>query len=326
MTENTDSVQDQTQRFGFALKTARENKNWPQMELARQSRVSTRTIVDIEHGNQKRPRQDIVTRLAKALEQDPINWLKLAGYSNVANERVERIIQESGGFRFRGEIEPAEFFHALRGRLNSKQPVLLSVAYPSTPGSLHRLDVQRILVDLFNNGLWVAMVCPFPRVREIEKAKRPSLARHYREVFGNVIELARELRSNIAPDKRGRLGVFVPRQKQDEPIRYVMPLAGLTEYRPTLAKYFPKTGTDEASFELSAWVTLMQEKRDRWLRIYPAPGEPEGETRFQKFLCWRDYFSDILNNCDAKKENAKGWKPQDFQNTDWELIDLEPES
>jgi len=301
------------------IKQTRENRKWSQIELSRNSRVSTRTIVDIEGGKQKTPREDVLIRLAKALDLDPGNLLRLAGHSNVPKEKIERVVRESGGFRFRGEIDPGEFFESLRPRLRPNQPILISVVYPSAPGSIHRRDVQRTLVDLFGKGLWLSLACPFPRI-EIEKAKRTSLARHYRDVYGQVVELARELQNELPPERRKQLAVFVPRQSGR--VHYVMPLAGLTEYRPTLIKYFRKSESGEAEYELCVWTTLMQERRDRWVQIYPAPTEPEHEIRFQKLLCWKDYLSDIQNKCDAV--TGKGWKAEDFTNADWELVDLEP--
>lgn len=299
---------------------ARQGKGWSQIELSRQSRVSTRTIVDIERGNQLKPRQEVVVRLARALGQDPAVWLRLAGHGNITADKLERMVRDSGGFRFHGEIDPGEFFDALGKCITPKQPALICVAYPSIPGTIHRSDVQRTLIELFSRGLWVAMVCPYPRIGEIETAKRPSLVRHYSEVFGHVVELARELRSKLPLERKKQLQVFVPRPAKT--VYYVMPLAGLAEYRPTLVKYYADEEANQVEFELSAWVTLLQERRDRWIQIYPAQDEPEGEARFQKFLCWRDYFSDILSKCDPPKD--RGWKREDFRDADWELVDLEP--
>ena len=197
-------------KLAALLKTNRENKGWSQTELARQSRVSTRTIVDVESGKQEKPRPDVVVRLAKALGQEPSAWLQIAGHGSMASAKMERIIRETGRVQFQGEIDPAEFFNSLRDRLQPKQPVLICVAYPSVPGSIHRLDVQRILVDLFNKGLWVAMICPFPRITNIETGKNPALSRHYRDVYGHVVSLARELRSKLPPEKQKQLALFVP--------------------------------------------------------------------------------------------------------------------
>jgi transcriptional regulator with XRE-family HTH domain len=311
--------QQNSSEFSSAVKTFRKGKGWSQTELSRQSHVAVRTIVDIERGRPTRWRMDVVVRLAKALEQDPSVFLRLAGHGKVPDEKIQKIVKESGGFRFFGEIDPREFFQSIEKRIKPNEPVLICVTYPSAPGTIHRTDVQRILVDLFNRGLWVAMVLPYPHIEPIENAKRTSLARHYHDVYNQVVELAKELRSRVSSDKRAQLAVFVPRQ--GDRVQYVMPLAGLTEYRPTLIKYFSKDEHSEPNYELAAWVTLMQEKRDRWIRIYPSDSESEGETRYQKFLCWRDYFGDILSNCNPKKQ--KGWKQKDFQKTDWDLINLE---
>lgn len=306
------------------VRSARQNKGWAQIELSRRSRVSTRTIVAIERGEQKSPRQEVVVRLARALEADPAEWLHLAGYENIDEDKINQMVRASGGFRFRGEIDPAEFFKSLSERLGPNRYVVVCVAYPSSPGSIHRADIQRILLEQFQKGLCVALTCPYPQIGEIGTAKHPSLVRHYREVFGDVVELAREMRGKLErEDRQKQLAVFVPRRVPNEAdIRYPMPLAGLTEYRPTLVQYSPKNPNEDEEFELASWVTLMQEKRDRWIQVYPATGEPQPEDRYRKLRCWRDYFAEILIKCDVRSGN--GWKKDDFEDADWEMVDLQP--
>lgn len=316
--------------FSQIVKSTREAKSLSQAALAQMSRVSTRTIVAIEDDrSNQHPRPDVIIRLAHALEQEPEEWLRHAGHNNIPAEKIQHAIREVeitqrnvAPFRFRGEMDPSEFFASLKSRLTPRQPVLICVGYPAIPGSVHRADVQKILIELFNKGLWVAMVCPFPRVTEIEGLKHRTLAKHYRDVYEHVIELATGLRERLPAERKKQLAVFVPKQapKQGKRMHLVMPLMGISEYRPSLIKYFADGEQDDDRFELAAWVTLQQDRKDRWIGIYPPADEEHMQSRLQVLKCWRDYFSDIVQNCDPKKGEA--WKPKDFQETEWDIADL----
>ena len=305
------------QSFGSILKSARKEKQWSQGELSRRSHVSIRTIVDVEGDKQTNPRFDVVVRLSNALDEDPSAWLKLAGHFRVTSEKIEAVLNEK--FRFESEADPSEFFTTLKAQLKPQTPSLLCVAYPANPRTIHRPDIQEMLVDLVERGLWIGMVFPYPRI-PIEVARRKNLARFYRHVYDAVIILATNLKSRISDEKRNRIGVFCPRDSQSEPrAHYIMPLAGLADYRPTLIKRFYSDPSDKPKFEyeVAAWVTMSRDKKDRWLQVYPS--DTEETQRYDKMLCWCDYFQDILKNC---KPANQGWDKNDFENSDWELLNL----
>jgi transcriptional regulator with XRE-family HTH domain len=305
-------------KLSDALKQAREIKQWSQMELSRRSGVAPRTIVSIETGKGKRYRQGVLVRLAKSLDQDAVHWLRLAGHGEVSKETVESMIRQSGKFGFLGETDPMEVLGRLETQL-AKRHVLMCVAFPSVPGAMHREDVLHKLAGLFKLGkrFCLALTCPFPQFPDIRTAAKMSLAVHYQEIYSTILELGRELRSRMEKAKWQQIAVFAPAWKE---IHYVMPLAGLTEYRPILVKYFPEQEPGEPNFELATWVTFKQENIDRWHHIYPSVGaESEDEKRFQKFLCWRDYFSEMLRYCDPG--NKEVWGKANFKGTAWEMVD-----
>jgi transcriptional regulator with XRE-family HTH domain len=324
MPSENQSLFPQKASFAATLRDLRKEKGWSQGEISRLSHVSIRTIVDIEGGKQSNPRIDVVIRLAGALGQDPVHWLKLAGHPQISEEKIKNVLADAGKFRFDDETDPVEYFSTLRSRLNPDNPALMCISYLSVPGLIHRPDVQQMLAELVNDGLWIAMALPYPRIREWENDPKPNLARYYNEVYGGVVIAAKELLGKIPSERQGCLGVFCPREnKEDKNIRYINPLAGLTEYRPALIKHYSNNSSNlpKYEYELAAWVTLSREKRDRWLQVYPSP-EPDERLRYARLLCWRDYFSDFLTKCNPF-ENQTGWKKCDFDNTDWQMINLD---
>ena len=78
------------------LRSVRKSKDWSQSDLAVESHVSLRTIVDVETGKQASPRVDVVIRLAHALGQDVDKWIKLVKYPHeVSKERIQRALERS---------------------------------------------------------------------------------------------------------------------------------------------------------------------------------------------------------------------------------------
>lgn len=77
------------------FKEAREAAGVSQTELARESRISIRTISRMETGDalRRRPRRSVVLRLALALDQDPNLWLEILGYPLVKGNEADMIAQ-----------------------------------------------------------------------------------------------------------------------------------------------------------------------------------------------------------------------------------------
>ena len=78
-----------------AIRSARKSQGWSQGELASESHVSIRTIVDIEGSKVTAPKKDVVIRLAHSLNQDIRECLKLANYSGeITEDMLNRALEE----------------------------------------------------------------------------------------------------------------------------------------------------------------------------------------------------------------------------------------
>jgi transcriptional regulator with XRE-family HTH domain len=304
--------------LGQILRTVRKQNKLSQGILSQRSHVSIRTIVDIEGEKQSNPRFDVVVRLAHALSQETNAWLQLAGHFEVSDDKIQRVLKESDRFRFDSEVDPLEFFASLKSRLHSRTSILLCIGCPSTVGIVHKAEVIRVLAELITHGLWIALVYPHSKFEAIEKAKKKSLARYYDAIYTEVIVLAEELTKQVVDSRKGRLGVFCPAVPADTSnVRYSMPLPGIGEQRPTLVRYSQEDSDkkNKFDFELANWVTTSRDGQDRWLQIYPS--DLDDPRRYERLLCWRDYFNDIL---ERYKPEQEGWDKQDFKGTEWQLV------
>ena len=83
----------QKKKLADVIKEARKNKNISQRELARQINVDNSSIAKIEKGLILKPTEFILMKIAKSLDLDVINLLKLAGYDekdiNIFNKLTE---------------------------------------------------------------------------------------------------------------------------------------------------------------------------------------------------------------------------------------------
>ena len=83
----------QKKKLADVIKEARENKNISQRELARQINVDNSAIAKIEKGLILKPTEFVSMKIAKSLDLDILNLLKLAGYDekdiNIFNKLTE---------------------------------------------------------------------------------------------------------------------------------------------------------------------------------------------------------------------------------------------
>jgi transcriptional regulator with XRE-family HTH domain len=308
----TMDTQSKHSTLGAEIKEARNQKGWSQLRLATEAHVSTRTIVALETDGESRPRMDVIVRLARALGGDIEGWLALAGYRNLAKGKVESALRAAGTFRFEGEVDPADFFSRLVEELSNHTPRLICVCYPSVPGTTHRPDVRNLLVTALKNGLSLALICPYSNAGDsIAKTTKPCLVRNYREVYDHVVLLARDLGGRLTTRQRQRLAVFVPQQTSG----WTMPPMGISKVRQALIKRFTDGENEDSDYQLVAWVELIQDQKDRMIEIYPT--SEVTRSRIDVLRCWREYFSEIIESCDAQK----GWS-QLRRLTDWKLITL----
>ena len=303
--------------LGAYLKRAREQKAWSQVDLALEARVSTRTIVALETGKANALRTDVIVRLARALDRDPKTCLALSGSKDVGEEKLNRAVRAAGGFRFRGEMDPGEFFSGMLDELSDSKPRLMCVCYPSGPGTNHRPDVRNLLVKALKKGLTLALVCPFPHAgASIENAEKPSLIRCYRDVYDHIILLARDLTERLPRDRKERLAVFVPQQQRGM-IYWTMPPMGVSKVRQTLIKRFSDAEDEDSELQLVAWVELIQDQKDRMVEIYPT--EAKDRARIEVLRCWREYLSEIIDTFDVHK----GWTRRTSRRLkSWKMVSL----
>ena len=66
--------------FGLYIKNLRTYKNLTKTELAKLSKIDRTTIIAIENGTRRMPKAETIIKLAKALECNDIELLKIAGY------------------------------------------------------------------------------------------------------------------------------------------------------------------------------------------------------------------------------------------------------
>ena len=301
--------------LGNELKLARDRKRWTQMQLALEARVSTRTIVALENRKATSPRADVIVRLARALGADPKAWLAQTGHSE-SDKTVERSLNLAAGLRFRGEMDPSEYFSRLLEELSNNGERLMCICYPSIPGTSHRPDVRNQFVKAVNRGLGVALVCPFQKPGPVENSAKPYLARYYRDVYEQVILLARDLSEGIDANLKNRLAVFIPFFEDGHSERWSMPPQGISKVRQALVKKFDVT-EDESEFELIAWVELAEDGRDRMIEIYPS--EKKDRMRVDVLRCWREYFAEIIGAFDRRK----GWGSDARRRTgNWKIVYL----
>jgi transcriptional regulator with XRE-family HTH domain len=293
-----------------AIKERRLEKGLTQGELAQKSRVSLRTISLVEKGHIPGPA--VILQLANTLGRDPKEWTQLGGRENTKLSAVAR---------FPGETDPHIYFDSLLAALPKSGHILMSPSYTSVPGALHRPDIFSKLIDLVNGGLWMGMTFPYPDIRG-EIGRKTRLILFYRNVLTQMKGMAEDLRSAVAPDKKERVNIFVPKLIAEEgALPIVMPTSGLGEYRPTFVK-FAKAPEGRPAEELAAWFKLAGEQKDRWVPIYPDAGlMAKGAQSIQAFNCWRDYFSDIIEQWEkltADATNQRGWLDGTFP--DWKII------
>ena len=279
--------------LGDCLKQARQRRFWSQSALAKEAGVSTRTIVALETHKRESARADVVARLARALKADPKEWLILGGHTDFAGDKLQRTLRAAGGFQFPDEMDPADFFSRMLEELSEATPSLMCVCYPSVPGTNHRPDVRNILTKALQQGLTLALVCPFPNANDsIENSAKPSLLRYYREVYDHVILLARDLAEKLKPNRKRHIAVFVPAQNSDV-LWWTMPAMGVSKVRQALIKRLDEVEGRSAG-QLMAWVELVQDKKDRMVEIYPT--QEITPDRINIFRCWEDYFSEIIDD------------------------------
>jgi transcriptional regulator with XRE-family HTH domain len=279
------------------VRDARKKKGWSQAVLSQEASVATRTIVAIEKG-EGRPEKQIVIRLAQALDADLPTWLRRFGHEDATDEEIHAAMRGARRLHFAGERPPETYFKELRARLAGGRKLLMCVAYTSPPGASQRPAVRDLLLSCINEGLFVAMVSPFPRILNPVTVPKPALSFYQIDTYSRTLAFAREVYEKLPPNKRDRVALFAPNLQSPEPatVHCIPPPMGLAEYRPTLVADFSEGRSNDSSFELAAWFVMQQDRRDRWLPIFPSAKNDDESiaSSYRHLQYWKDYFAEIF--------------------------------
>jgi len=308
--------------FSALLRSTREKKGWSQLELAKHSHVALRTIVNVESvKNVRKIRFDVVVRLAHSLDQSPHQWLKSAGHGdNISNDMIGEVLKKSGVSDFYGQEEPMQFFQCLESRLRNAAPVVVCIVYRTFSNFNHQAFLAKHIAPLMDTGnLFLALVCPYPKITDIDRVKKQTLSRIYFQVRSEVIGTTKEIKAAVTnPKFRSHVAAFSPKEKCEN---VVPPPMGLSEFRPILIQSHSQAAKAPV-YELSGWLTFLHDQKERWVHVYPVPEKMrQYEDLFLKMCAaWKEYLSEISNHCDCK---AGGWKKADADLGIWDLANVD---
>lgn len=302
-------------KLGKLIQETRHKRAMTISDLAAKANVSNRTIIALEAGTKNTIRYDAVVRLVAAFSlpvAEQNEWLALAGHNDLANEDVNRILdnlaQRRAGLVESPEVEPLVYFRELREKVRERS-ALMCAWYTSPPAAAASQELRGLILDSLKSGLWLAMVCPYPAETPVELA---SLRAHYNEVICSVREMALLLRRTLGPALESKIAVFEPASQE----HLVAPPMRMAEYRPALLHY--GDAPVEAD-ELGIYLRLGFGARDRWLKVY-SPEWKEGpakEASLRALRTWQDYFSDILKAWDP---GGAGWDREKIRGGRWKLV------
>jgi len=301
-----------------AILKARNETGLGQSAVAERAGISARTVAAIEtETGSYIPRPAIVARIALALGRNAQEFLHLAGYEELPQSQIEKIQQSILEYPLKKELDPKHFFESLRDELSRDTPILLNALYTSPPGLQHREDVQTVIAELIDRGLWLSMSVPYPRVGQTEY--KPHLAGFYASVYREVLTLAFSLLIRVKADNRKQLAVFAPKIPVANAEQFfIMPPISTSETRSALIRFYNRKTAAAFTHELGAWVTFAQDHRDSWYTFYSRrKGNHIGPDEL--LWPWLDYFNDVISSCDPLR--GTGWDEQTRMGS-WEKLPL----
>ncbi len=309
--------------FAPILRATREEKGWAQAELAENSRVALRTIMNLESpkGNTK-VRFDVIVRLAHALSKPQTDWLKHTGHSQIPQTRIDQVLKKMGVVDFHGEKEPVHFFQSLDDKLQKGSPVIAIICYRTFSSYTHQKFFATSIAPLLDTGkLFLALVCPYPKIQDIDQVQKQTLSRIYSQVRSEVIGITKEVKTVMRnPQFRNHMAAFSLNAKLDNA---VPPTLGLSEFRPILVQSFVEYSptNKKPEYELTGWLTFLQDHKERWIHIFPAPPKLTSQQDAHRKICdaWKEYFQEILDNCNYENE---GWMKDSQHWGIWDMADI----
>lgn len=312
----------QFQNFAQMVKFTREQAGWSQNELAKRSQVALRTVVNTESAKSTRKvRFDVVIRLALAFEKSPREWLEFAGHKNISYEMISHVMKKAGILTFYGEDEPVNFLEHLEHLTKTSPPVIVSMTYCTYSMFARQEFLARRIAPLIDTGkLFLALVCAYPKISDIDKQGKSTLSTVYLEVRSELIGLAKAVKAQMTQKSNLKNVAAFSLKELPEPTCF--PQVGLSQFRQILIQSFPDGKRERATslYELSTWISFFQDTKERWIRIYPTPEIWNSQGDAFKKICfaWVDYLSEIHNNCDL----TDGWRKDAKKFSPWEMADL----
>ena len=210
----------------------------------------------------------------------------------------------SAVFAFAARWIRPSFFSRLLREMSDRKPRVMCVCYPSIPGTTHRPDVRSLLLKALNQGLMVALACPYtPGTESIEDTLTPALTKYRRELYDHVVLLARTLTERLGPRERKQIAAFIPRSPMaHDP--WPMPPRGISKVRQALIKRFADSDDEDDDLQLLAWIELTQDNKDQMVDIYPS--DSNERERIQDLALLAGKTSQILDGCNFDT----GWTPR----------------
>jgi transcriptional regulator with XRE-family HTH domain len=275
-------------QFARLVVQARERIGLSQSELARAAGVSPRTVAQVEREGSARA--DVIIRLAVALSQPPKEWLSLAGHY-LSDERIRNIQKQQQRENVTPpflRLNPKTHFDRMCERIKSYQSALMCSLVTSNI-SIYPKELYDSFGEMFNAGLHLALVCPFPITDSAIILNRDRLARYYMAAYSMTSEAAQRLRERFST-YRDRISVFHPAVANGASL--VTPPLRVTEIRPAFTVY---GGQDPAlrKYELGAYIKYLDGRDDQWLEIYSGDGL-KSERTDEACEVWKDYCRDII--------------------------------
>lgn len=285
-------------QFTDAFKKVREQAGLSQIELSRKSGVSPKTIANLEKGGTAR--FDAIVRLAKALQQSPQDWLRLAGIS-VSPEKLRKILSsklpQADGGCFR-RLESVAFMKELIEQSVSHSILMTICVTARMP--VRDAEVMEVTKQLLESGLRLAAVCPFPVDSAEWSIPRPRLSAFYSQALAQCVGLAEDVRA-LVPEHPTQVRVFQPAHRrspdQKETELMVMPPARFIELRPILLTLKSKT-TPTVEHQLTFYVRHGDDRPDEWVIVDPfANDDRDEQARAEETVgIWRDFFRGITDS------------------------------
>ena len=303
--ENNDDYRRKRRRpppnsaFASILVKAREAADLSQVAVARKAKISPRTVAQVE--KEGSARADVIIRLAIALRQPAESWLRDSGHEveKVDEDRIKKIRNELQAGSEQSQFlrrDPTSQFNRMLERVKKYDGAIMC-SFINSQVSLHRPENRELFVQMFDAGLHLALVCPFPIAARNIALERARLSEYYGAAYKWTTDLAKELRKAV-PDYADQITVFSPKFQENAIL--VVPPIRVSEVRPAVIKY-GAPGNPLAEYEVGAYLHFLDGRDDQWIEIYDGEN-PSSDRAKEAFGVWSDYCDDIIKNWDPSRK------------------------